>query len=177
MLPIRHRRSCVGNSRDECRRHRKRPLQVPQSPESGTIPTTAVAHGAPHFRGFADRHAQRQRVLGWKNGTSPAGCREKGRTMITFRRLMGAPKSMGGATEPSLVGIAVGLKVAEERLAALAPHTRLTDPYVRELREIRRLMAPLRANGRGIPQGPVAGERYRDMRMRTLVSGCHPGIP
>jgi hypothetical protein len=121
MLPIRHRRSCVGNSRDECRRHRKRPLQVPQSPESGTIPTTAVAHGAPHFRGFADRHVQRQRVLGWKNGTSPAGCREKGRTMITFRRLMGAPKSMGGATEPSLVGIAVGLKVAEERLAALAP--------------------------------------------------------
>jgi hypothetical protein len=97
--------------------------------------------------------------------------------MITFRRLMGAAKSMGGATEPSLVGIAGSLKVAEERLAALAPHTRLTEPYVRELREIRRLMTTLRANGRGIAEGLVAGERKRDMRMPALVSGCQPGIP
>ena len=79
--------------------------------------------------------------------------------MITFRCLMGAPKSIGGATEPSLVGIAGSLKVAEERLAALAPYTRLAEPYVRELHEIRRLMATLRANGRGIAEGPVAGER------------------
>ena len=79
--------------------------------------------------------------------------------MITFRCLMGAPKSIGGATEPSLAGIASSLKVAEERLAALAPHTRLAEPYVRELREIRRLMATPRANRRGIAQGTVAGER------------------
>jgi hypothetical protein len=72
---------------------------------------------------------------------------------------MGAPRSPGGSTEPSLVGIADRLKVAEERLAALAPHTRLTEPYVRELHEIRRLVATLRATGRGIAPGPGAGER------------------
>jgi hypothetical protein len=72
---------------------------------------------------------------------------------------MGAPKSPGGSTEPSLVGISDSLKVAEERLAALAPHTRLAEPYLGELREIRRLVATLRAPGRGIAQWPGAGER------------------
>jgi hypothetical protein len=79
--------------------------------------------------------------------------------MIAMRCLAGAPKSPGGSTEPSLGGIAGSLKVAEERLAALAPHTRLAESYVSELREIRRLVATLRATGRGIAQGPGAGER------------------
>jgi hypothetical protein len=73
-----------------------------------------------------------------------------------MRCLLGAPRSPGGSTEPSLVGIAGSLKVAEERLAALAPHTRLAEPYVGELREVRRLVETLRATGRGIAQGPGA---------------------
>jgi hypothetical protein len=63
--------------------------------------------------------------------------------MITTLCFMGAPYLPGSSTEPSLVGIARSLKAAEERLAALAPHTRQAEPYVRDLREIRLLVAAL----------------------------------
>ena len=45
--------------------------------------------------------------------------------------------------ESSLVEIARSLEVAEERLAALAPHTHLAEPHVRELRKVRLLLATL----------------------------------
>jgi hypothetical protein len=90
--------------------------------------------------------------------------------MITIRCLVGPPQSPGGSTEPSLVGIARSLKAAQERLAALAPHTRLAEPHVQELREIRRLVAALRVTGRGIVPGPGAEEGLRAMRVRMLAS-------
>jgi hypothetical protein len=63
--------------------------------------------------------------------------------MITIRCFVGAPPSPGRSNEPSLVEIARSLNEAEERLAALAPYTPLAEPYVRELREIRRQVAAL----------------------------------
>ena len=42
-----------------------------------------------------------------------------------------------------LVGIVRSLEVVEERLTALAPHTRLAEPHVQELREIRALVMAL----------------------------------
>ena len=51
--------------------------------------------------------------------------------------------------ESSFVEIERGLEVVEERLAALAPHTHLAEPHVRELHEIRRLMAALSVGGLG----------------------------
>ena len=70
--------------------------------------------------------------------------------MFTIRCFGGVPQSPGDSTEPSLVGIARSLKVAEDRLAALAPQTRLAEPYVEELREIQRSVAALRTTGSGI---------------------------
>ena len=78
--------------------------------------------------------------------------------MITIRCLAGAPQPPGGSTEPSLVEITRSLKAAEERLAALASHTRLAEPHVQELREIRRLVTALSATGRGIDPWPAAEE-------------------
>ena len=45
--------------------------------------------------------------------------------------------------EPSLIEIACRLEEVEERVAALAPHTRLAAPYTQELREIRLQIAVL----------------------------------
>ena len=45
--------------------------------------------------------------------------------------------------EASLTEIASNLKAVEERLTALAPHTRLAEPHVQELREIRALVMAL----------------------------------
>ena len=63
--------------------------------------------------------------------------------MMTTRCFVGAAPSPGRSNEQSLVEIAHSLNEAEERLAALAPYTRLAEPYVRELREIRLLVATL----------------------------------
>jgi hypothetical protein len=76
--------------------------------------------------------------------------------MITIRCFGGVPESPGGSTEPSLVGIARSLKVAEDRLAALAPQTRLAERYVEDLREIRRLVAALNTTGSGGAAKPGA---------------------
>ena len=63
--------------------------------------------------------------------------------MMTTRCFVGAAPSPARSNEQSLVEIAHSLNEAEERLAALAPYTRLAEPYVRELREIRLLVATL----------------------------------
>jgi hypothetical protein len=63
--------------------------------------------------------------------------------MITIRCVVGTPPSSEGVHEPSLIEIDRSLKAVEERLAALAPQTRLAEPHVRELREIRLLVAAI----------------------------------
>jgi hypothetical protein len=63
--------------------------------------------------------------------------------MITTQCFVGVAPSAGRSNEQSLVDIARNLNEAEEHLAAVAPYARLAEPYVRELREIRLLVAAL----------------------------------
>ena len=63
--------------------------------------------------------------------------------MITTRCFVGVAPSPGRSNEQSVVEIARSLNEAEEHLAALAPYTRLAEPYVRELRDIGLLVATL----------------------------------
>jgi hypothetical protein len=63
--------------------------------------------------------------------------------MITTRCFVGAAPSPARSNEQSLVEIARSLDEAEQRLAALAPYTRIAEPYLRELREIQLLVATL----------------------------------
>ena len=54
-----------------------------------------------------------------------------------------ASRRLAPQAQAILVGIARSLEVVEERLTALAPHARLAEPHVQELREIRALILVL----------------------------------
>ena len=65
--------------------------------------------------------------------------------------------------ETSLTEIARNLKAAEERLAALTPQTRRAEQRVRELREMRRLVAALMTDAVTSP-GPAPGSAQASLR-------------
>ena len=65
--------------------------------------------------------------------------------------------------EASLTGIARNLEAAEVRLAAAAPSTHLAGPHVRELREIRGLVAALMAEAVP-PRRPAPGSAPASLR-------------
>ena len=75
----------------------------------------------------------------------------------------GRPASSG---EPSLIAIASSLEAAEKTLVALAPHTRLAEPHVQELREIRLQIAALLSH----PESAAPGEERHPQRVSTPTS-------
>ncbi len=74
--------------------------------------------------------------------------------MITNRCCADTRPTSPGANAPSLVEIARSLQAVDEQLAALTPYTRLAEPYLRELREIRLQITALLAR----PQSLAPGE-------------------
>ena len=65
--------------------------------------------------------------------------------------------------EASLTGIARNLEAAEARLEVAAPSTHLADPHVRELREIRGLVAALMTDA-VTPPRPAPGSAPASLR-------------
>ncbi len=65
--------------------------------------------------------------------------------------------------EASLTEIASNLQAAEERLAALTPQTRRAEQHVRELREMRRLVAVL-MTAAVTPPRPAPGSAPASLR-------------